>query len=41
MERYKGEYGDNAYNDYLAVIQQFVEKSWAEMLIYRPDLSSK
>jgi hypothetical protein len=41
MERYKAEYGDNAYNDYLAAIQQFVEKSWAEMLIYRPELSSK
>jgi len=41
MERYKAEYGNNAYNDYLAVIQQFVEKSWAEMLIYRSDLSSK
>jgi len=41
MERYKAEYNESGYNDYLAVIQQYVERSWAEMLISRPDLSSK
>ncbi|OQP56985.1 hypothetical protein A3860_10455 [Niastella vici] len=41
MERYKAEYNESGYNDYLAVIQQYVERSWAELLIYRPDLSSK
>jgi hypothetical protein len=41
MERYKAEYNESGYNDYLAVIQQFVEKSYTEMLSYRADLSSK
>ncbi|MBO9202261.1 MULTISPECIES: hypothetical protein [Niastella] len=41
MERYKAEYNESGYNDYMAVIQQFVEKSWTELLVYRPDLSSK
>lgn len=41
MERYKAEYSDNGYNEYMAVVQQFVEKSWTELLTYRADLSSK
>ena len=28
-------------NDYMSAIQQYVEKSWTEMLVFRPDLSSK
>jgi hypothetical protein len=41
MERYKAEYSDSGYNDYMTTIQQFVEKSWSELLSYRADLSSK
>jgi len=41
MERYKAEYSESGYKDYMAGIQQFVEKSWGEMLTYRADLSSK
>jgi len=41
MERYKAEYNESGYNDYMAVIQQFVERSFTELLVYRPDLSSK
>jgi hypothetical protein len=41
MERYKAEYNDSGYNEYLAAVQQFVEKSWTELLSYRADLSSK
>lgn len=41
MERYKAEYSDSGYNDYMATIQQFVEKSWSELITYRGDLSSK
>jgi hypothetical protein len=41
MERYKAEYSDSGYNEYMAAIQQFVEKSWTELLSYRADLSSK
>lgn len=41
MERYKAEYNENGYNDYMAVIQQYVERSYSELLTYRADLSSK
>jgi hypothetical protein len=41
MERYKAEFNESGYNDYMSAIQQYVEKSWAEMLVFRPDLSSK
>ncbi|HUP12033.1 MAG TPA: hypothetical protein VM187_07475 [Niastella sp.] len=41
MERYKAEYNDTGYNEYMAAIQQFVEKSFTELLSYRADLSSK
>jgi hypothetical protein len=41
MERYKAEYSDSGYNEYISAVQQFVEKSWTEMLSYRADLSSK
>jgi hypothetical protein len=41
MERYKAEYNESGYHDYLAVIQQFVEKSWSELVSFRADLSSK
>jgi hypothetical protein len=41
MERYKAEYNDSGYNDYMAAVQQFVERSWSELLSHRQDLSSK
>lgn len=41
MERYKAEYKEDGYKDYLAVIQQYVERSWSELLSFRADLSSK
>ena len=41
MERYKAEYNESGYADYLAVIQQYVESSWTELLSLRADLSSK
>jgi hypothetical protein len=41
MERYKTEYSDSGYKEYMAAIQQFVEKSYTELLSYRADLSSK
>lgn len=41
MERYKAEYSDSGYNEYLTAVQQFVDKTWSELLIYRADLSSK
>lgn len=41
MERYKTEYNESGFKDYMSAIQQYVEKSWTEMLVFRPDLSSK
>lgn len=41
MERYKAEYSESGYDNFMSVIQQYVEKSWTELLSYRPDLSSK
>jgi hypothetical protein len=40
-ERYKAEYSENGYKEYMAVVQQFVERSWSELLSFRADLSSK
>jgi hypothetical protein len=40
-ERYKAEFSESGYKDYMTAIQQFVESSWTEMLSFRPDLSSK
>jgi hypothetical protein len=41
MERYKEEYNESGFNDYMAIIQQYVESSWTELLSFRADLSSK
>jgi hypothetical protein len=41
MERYKAEYNESGYKDYMAALQQYTEKSWAELVSYRADLSSK
>lgn len=41
MERYKEEFNESGFTDYMAVIQQYIERSWTELLSYRADLSSK
>jgi hypothetical protein len=41
MERYKAEYNESGFKDYMSVIQQYTERSWSELLSYRADLSSK
>jgi hypothetical protein len=41
MERYKAEYNESGYKDYMTVIQQYTERVWSELLSYRADLSSK
>jgi hypothetical protein len=40
-ERYNAEYGPQGFESYLSVIQQYVDKAWSELLVFRPDLSSK
>jgi hypothetical protein len=40
-ERYAAANGANSWADYLKDYSNVVEKRWSELLIYRPDLSSK
>jgi hypothetical protein len=40
-ERYNMVYGANGWDSYLADYSKCVESRWSEILVYRPDLSSK
>jgi hypothetical protein len=40
-ERYVAANGANSWADFLKDYSNIVEKRWSELLIYRPDLSSK
>jgi hypothetical protein len=41
IERYNTTYGENSYDEYLEVIQRYIDSAWSEMLTMRSDLSSK
>ena len=40
-ERYNAAYGDGSWDTFLADYSKCVERRWAELLVYRADLSSK
>jgi len=40
-ERYNTAYGAGSWDAYLADYSKYVERRWSELLVYRPDLSSK
>jgi hypothetical protein len=39
--RFEKANGDDSMDEYLTVLRQYMDKSWSELLEYRPDLSSK
>lgn len=40
-ERYEGANGEDAFEDFLDTLREYLKDSWSELLFYRADLSSK
>ena len=40
-DRYEAVHGADSYDEYIAIIREYIADAWSELLFYRADLSSK